>query len=135
MHATAYVADMAGAHEFGIWLDARMEETGWTQARLARTTGVAQSQISRYRNGEMTPDPATIRKLALALDSDVEEMMVLAGHVVGDERRAARTYIVRTDDPKVHQLFRVVGEVAEDAKPAEIEQIKRVLRAFKRDEK
>jgi DNA-binding XRE family transcriptional regulator len=48
---------------------------GWTQARLARKTGVPQSQISRI---ERNPDRTTIRtmrKLAKALGVDVRQLI------------------------------------------------------------
>ena len=128
MSAAAYLLPMAGRREFGEWLDSRMADTGFSQARLAREADVSQSQLSRYRTGQVTPDPATIRKLAEALDADFDEMMILAGHVQGDERKAARTVIVRTDKPGRHRLLRLVADA--EASQADIDKAEQVLRVL-----
>jgi transcriptional regulator with XRE-family HTH domain len=50
--------------------EARLER-GWSQARLGRTTGVAQSVISAYESGTREPAVAAMRKLARAMDLDL----------------------------------------------------------------
>jgi transcriptional regulator with XRE-family HTH domain len=125
--AALYVADMAS--KFGDWLDARIAELEITQAELSRQADVSQGQLSRYRNGTTTPDPGTLRKLAAPLKADYEQLMILAGYAEGDAKRAGRTFVVSTDDPKVHRLYRIVGDVENvpDEKIAEAEAILKVL--------
>lgn len=132
MNAAAYVEPVAGAEEFGRWLSERMDEVPVSQAALARKADVNQSLISRYRSGVTVPDPVTIRKLADALDADYEAMMVVAGHLPGDETRASRTFIIRTEDPKVHQLIRLAADVGEEVSPADRAQIEAILKTFRR---
>ena len=131
--AAAYLVPVADAHAFGGWLSRRMEDIPITQAALARQAGVSQSQISRYRTGVTVPDPGTLRKLARPLDADFDEMMVLAGHRPGDEPKAARTFIVRTDDPKVHRLIRLAADIGSEVKPADLARIEAILDTFRRD--
>jgi transcriptional regulator with XRE-family HTH domain len=106
-----------------------MREVGITQAQLARDANVSEGQLSKYRAGTTIPDPATLRKLEKPLDADFDEMMVLAGHAKATGKRHAETYIVRTEDPRVHRLLRVVSEVSTGQRQKDIERALRVLKA------
>lgn len=127
MSAAVYLADMAS--EFGDWLDARLEDVEMSQSKLAKVSGVSEGQLSRYRKGQTIPDPATLRKLAPHLRAKFEEMMVLAGHSPGDAGKAGRTFIVSTDNPNVHRLFKVVS-AARHAKDDDIAKAEAILRAL-----
>lgn len=128
MTAALYVAAMAT--EFGDWLDERIPEVGISQAQLSAASGVAESQLSRYRRGQTIPDPATLKKLAPHLDASFEQMMIIAGHTEGDEKGAAKTYIVATDNPKIHRLIRRAKDTAEVARPDELALIEDLLRGI-----
>ena len=41
-------------------------ERGWSQAELARRSGIRQSHLSTYENGHVFPDHRNIRRLANA---------------------------------------------------------------------
>ncbi|HEX5265305.1 MAG TPA: helix-turn-helix transcriptional regulator [Acidimicrobiales bacterium] len=50
--------------------DARLKR-GWSQARLGRSTGLAQSVISAYESGAREPSVSAMRKLARAMGMDL----------------------------------------------------------------
>lgn len=50
---------------------------GLTQTELASLSGVAQPHISRLESGRVTPDLATLQKLAPCLDASIEQLASL----------------------------------------------------------
>ncbi len=58
---------MPGAQQrsrFGGWLAASMQSRGLTQAQLARSVGVADTQVSRWRRGQVVPTVQYLQRLA-----------------------------------------------------------------------
>jgi transcriptional regulator with XRE-family HTH domain len=53
-----------GGRRFGGWLEASMRSRGITQAQLARSVGVADTQISRWRRGQVVPTLLYLQRLA-----------------------------------------------------------------------
>src|SRR5437763_14842050 len=51
-------------NRFGGWLEASMRSRGLTQAQLARSLGVADTQISRWRRGQVVPTLQYLQRLA-----------------------------------------------------------------------
>src|SRR5258708_34951064 len=51
-------------HRFAGWLQASMHSRGLTQAQLARSVGVADTQISRWRRGQVVPTLQYLQRLA-----------------------------------------------------------------------
>jgi transcriptional regulator with XRE-family HTH domain len=49
---------------FAGWLEASMRSRGLTQAQLARSVGVADTQISRWRRGQVVPTVQYLQRLA-----------------------------------------------------------------------
>jgi transcriptional regulator with XRE-family HTH domain len=49
---------------FSGWLEASMRSRGITQAQLARSVGVADTQISRWRRGQVVPSLQYLQRLA-----------------------------------------------------------------------
>src|SRR5438105_12323166 len=49
---------------FAGWLEASMRSRGFTQAQLARSVGVADTQISRWRRGQVVPTLQYLQRLA-----------------------------------------------------------------------
>jgi transcriptional regulator with XRE-family HTH domain len=49
---------------FAGWLEASMRSRGITQAQLARSVGVADTQISRWRRGQVVPSLQYVQRLA-----------------------------------------------------------------------
>lgn len=52
-------------------IDAR-RETGLTQKQLAERTGISQSDISKFENGNGNPSVQTLRRLAAGLGKSVK---------------------------------------------------------------
>lgn len=63
---------------FGEWLNAEVEERGWSFRELSRRAGVSQSAISLVLSGE-PPGPKSCRGIARALNLPVEEVFRRAG--------------------------------------------------------
>jgi transcriptional regulator with XRE-family HTH domain len=53
-----------GPRRFAGWLDASMRSRGMTQAQLARSVGVADTQVSRWRRGQVVPTLPYLQRLA-----------------------------------------------------------------------
>jgi transcriptional regulator with XRE-family HTH domain len=51
-------------NRFAGWLQASMHHRGLTQAQLARSVGVADTQISRWRRGQVVPTLQYLQRLA-----------------------------------------------------------------------
>src|SRR3954469_17474333 len=51
-------------NRFGGWLEASMRSRGLPQAQLARSVGVADTQISRWRRGQVVPTVQYLQRLA-----------------------------------------------------------------------
>lgn len=67
---------------FGKELKILRERAGFeSQARLAEASGVDNSTIARLERGETKPTPETLKKLASALHTSYEALMVKAGHL------------------------------------------------------
>ena len=49
---------------FAGWLEASMRSRGLTQAQLARSVGVADTQVSRWRRGQVVPTLQYLQRLA-----------------------------------------------------------------------
>lgn len=114
MGAAVYVSPLMAATDFGNWLEQRMGDLPISQAELSRASGVNEGSLSRYRSATATPDPATIRKLAVPLQASVEEMLRLAGHVEGMSDDDGKTLIIRTTNPKVVKLVRTTEDLDDE---------------------
>src|SRR5262245_4910938 len=53
-----------GSRRFAGWLEASMRSRGLTQAQLARFVGVADTQVSRWRRGQVVPTLPYLQRLA-----------------------------------------------------------------------
>ena len=55
---------VAVASDFGAWLGDSMRGRGLSQADLARTVGVADAQVSRWRRGQVVPSVHSLQRIA-----------------------------------------------------------------------
>lgn len=74
-----------GPNRFAHWLSATMQSRGLTQAELARAVGVADTQVSRWRRGQVVPTVHYLQKLAESLGVPRSGLDVLAGYPVETE--------------------------------------------------
>ena len=63
---------------FGNTIRSLREELNWTQADLAKATGLSQSAISRLEDGSRWPRKHTLRRICKALNLPIYELFSLA---------------------------------------------------------
>src|SRR5947209_19146861 len=74
---------------FAGWLEASMRSRGLTQAQLARTVGVADTQVSRWRRGQVVPTVQYLQRLADAFGVERMTLDQLVGLPVAQLREGA----------------------------------------------
>jgi transcriptional regulator with XRE-family HTH domain len=67
------------SNDFGIRLQQLRSEKGWSQADLARSSGLNRAVISKIESGASEPMPETLKSLASAFKMPIEQMYRLAG--------------------------------------------------------
>lgn len=77
---------------FNDWLLERLKENGWSQADLARHSGLTRGAISNYVNGRV-PDEVALRKIAKAFNIPPENIFRVAGVLPQT-----------TDDPWINEI-------------------------------
>jgi transcriptional regulator with XRE-family HTH domain len=82
---------------------------GWHQSELARQSGLARDNVSRYTTGKSMPSPLALRALARALDVKPEDIMPNYIESAIDEDAPALDIKVSTNSPtkawlRVNQL-------------------------------
>ena len=65
---------------FPTWLEATMRTRGMSQAQLARTMGVGETQVSRWRRGLAVPTVHSLHRLAATLGVPRATLDQLAGY-------------------------------------------------------
>lgn len=65
---------------FGQYLAQLREEKNMSQRKLAETAGLINSTVSRIEAGSVRPDPATIEKIAQALQVDKTLLFIRCGY-------------------------------------------------------
>jgi transcriptional regulator with XRE-family HTH domain len=72
-----------GTESFSSWLRQQLRRHEWTQADLARKSGLSQGRISDWLNNKRRPSPASCDRLADALGVDLDDVLRRAGHRPG----------------------------------------------------
>jgi transcriptional regulator with XRE-family HTH domain len=72
--------------DFTIWLSASMQQRGLSQAQLARSVGVADTQISRWRRGQVVPTVQYLQRLADTFGVERAVLDRMVGLPVADAR-------------------------------------------------
>lgn len=85
------------------WISHMMSIRGWSQAELARRTGVHQTQISRWTRGIAVPDRAHRNVLARAFDVPETDVHMLVGDFA-----AAQTRQETPQKARAHELIDVM---------------------------
>jgi transcriptional regulator with XRE-family HTH domain len=83
-------------NRFANWLNATMQSRGLTQAQLARVVGVADTQVSRWRRGQVVPSVHYLQRIADTLEVPRVDLDRLAGYPVTDAAEASPS-----DDPQL----------------------------------
>lgn len=119
-------ADTSGwVSYFSHWMDERQ----LSNAALARTTGLNDSAISKWRRGAAAPDVASCRRIAQAIHRPLLEVLVAAGHLSSEEAKlkAPPPTPQRPVSEEAARLARL-QKVLDD--PATPEKVKERLRAL-----
>src|SRR5437667_12136861 len=74
------------SERFAGWLQASMHSRGLTQAQLARSVGVADTQISRWRRGQVVPTVQYLQRLADAFGVERITLDELVGLPIAQAR-------------------------------------------------
>lgn len=74
-------------------LQMKLQQTGWTQKRLAAELGVGETVLSRWLSATPPqPEPENCAKLARILDVPLEEMLQLAGYALDPDTFTTTDY-------------------------------------------
>lgn len=76
---------------FAGWLEASMRSRGMTQAQLARSVGVADTQVSRWRRGQVVPTLLYLQRLADTFGVERVTLDELVGLPVAQARSRAES--------------------------------------------
>src|SRR5215211_2043513 len=76
----------SGRARFAGWLSATMQSRGLSQAQLARSVGVADTQVSRWRRGQVVPTVQYLQRIADAFGVDRVTLDQLVGYPVAEAR-------------------------------------------------
>jgi transcriptional regulator with XRE-family HTH domain len=86
------------SNRFAGWLEASMSSRGLSQAQLARSMGVADTQVSRWRRGQVVPSLQYLQRLADAFGVERVTLDRLVGLPVA-EARSGRESADQPTDP------------------------------------
>jgi transcriptional regulator with XRE-family HTH domain len=78
------------SQRFAGWLEASMSARGLTQAQLARSVGVADTQVSRWRRGQVVPTVQYLQRLADAFGVERMTLDQLVGLPVAQAQTEQR---------------------------------------------
>ncbi|MCA1195101.1 helix-turn-helix transcriptional regulator [Saccharopolyspora sp. 6V] len=93
---------------FGRWLASQLDRRGWTQADLARESGLGPSVISRYMAGQSAPAIDNARTLANTLGVPLLAVLVEGGQLTAEEAQA-RPEVSAADDLPDAEIARQVA--------------------------
>lgn len=91
---------------FNDWLLSQLQNMNWSQADLARYSGLTKGAISKYLSGR-TPDEAALRKIAHALKLPPELVFEKAG--------------ILPSKPELSPIKRKLAHLAQDLPDSDIE--------------
>ncbi|HEX2513516.1 MAG TPA: helix-turn-helix domain-containing protein [Chloroflexota bacterium] len=89
---------------FADWLNATMHSRGLSQAQLARVVGVADTQVSRWRRGQVVPTVRYLQRIADTLDVPRANLDRLAGYPVDLAEGAGEDQAGDTDPQRQAEL-------------------------------
>jgi transcriptional regulator with XRE-family HTH domain len=76
-------------NRFSAWLAATMQTRGLSQAQLARSVGVADTQVSRWRRGQVVPTLTYLQRIADTFGVERATLDRLVGLPVAEARTGA----------------------------------------------
>jgi transcriptional regulator with XRE-family HTH domain len=108
---------------FADWLQETLNEKGWSQAELARRSGISPAQITRVISGERGLGEQSIIALAAAFKLPAETVFRAAGLLPAE----------REKDPRDKEILHLFGLLADEEKQEILDYVRyRVERAEKK---
>lgn len=104
--------------KFAAWFQEQLKRRDLTQAAFARRSGIPQSTINTWWQGQRVPDPASCDLIADVLGLDLDLVLWQAGH-----RPLAET--APPDDPRM--VVRGWVDRIDWAKPGRLELMERIM--------
>lgn len=93
--------------DFPGWLLGEINDRGWTQAELARRSGLSTAQVSRVLNHEYRPGPDFCRGTAAALNIPVARVFRFAGLLP--------SYPVKNQRAEFFEIYDTLSDADQDA--------------------
>jgi len=94
------LVEMKETVDFGAWLLDQLESRHWSQADMARRTGLSRTVISFFISGKRNPEAASLTAIADALDLPREHVLKVAGVL-----QEANEVVMSDDAAEMLQLF------------------------------
>lgn len=93
---------------FGAWLRTQMDKRNLNSTGLAVYVGCSHTTVGNWLAGKKRPSPASIRRLARALDVPLTEIHVALGDIppltgLTEEQRRVVALLLEADDPRVYR--------------------------------
>ncbi len=107
---------MGPTRGFGTWLTATMQHRGLTQADLARSVGVADAQVSRWRRGQVVPSVHYLQRIADAFGVSRVTLDSLVGYPV-EPRTEGSAGLAPADQAEMEQLQAWFGRLLRERVP------------------
>ena len=109
--------------KFEDWLSAQMKQRSWSQAQLARESGVSRQTISYWFSGKSKkPDQESLQKIADALGLPVEEVYRAAGILPG----------VSNKEKLAQQILKELEDLPEEEQEGIVDYIRYVVKGRNR---
>lgn len=109
---------------FATWLEASMRARGLTQAELARSMGVAETQVSRWRRGLAVPTVRSLQRLAETFAVPRTTLDSLAGYPTGEPEEGQGSEARRPELPGELQAYQMLlGQLLAQRVPRELWQV------------
>lgn len=115
-------------NRFADWLSATMQSRGLSQAELARAVGVADTQVSRWRRGQVVPTVHYLQRIADSLGVPRTSLDRLAGYPV--ELLPDETAGASPDDSDVQSQAELEAHLARFRQTLEGQVPRHLWRAF-----
>lgn len=112
-------------NNFPDWLRERLKDKGWTNAELARQSGISPAQITRVLNGDRGFGEQSLTAIAKAFNLPAEEVFRIAGTLppVKNNSRIDRLMyqIEELDEADQEVIERIVGGFIENKRKKNVE--------------
>lgn len=106
---------------FAVWLERMMRMRGLTQAALARSMGIGETQISRWRRGRAVPTVYSLQRLAEVFAVPRATLDALAGYPTGEPKEHLSPEASRPENEGELRAYQaLLGQLMEEQVPRDL---------------